>query len=350
KPTIEEKKKLDIITLKLRDSFGESVVAIDKETGALVLNKDAVREAIKQKLLLSNQTASTLALQVDQTNREIGQAKQRAKALQDEAKVRADIAEDARLQVGTGAAYDKKLDEEYRARTNEKSKIDFKARQELEKAAALEEKRATLLNQLAELGFKAADVEKLFAGAVEDSTNATKDSNNVGTAGLALTSEQIKAQYELKKAILEVRAAKFEDQANDESLTQSQRNGAMEQGVTTRLQLVRLEKDFLLSNDNLLKEERAKIEIEAAEKRRQIILKSGMDLKKIEEEISKQRLEAKRHLEDLETSIIQDEFEKRRAQTQLNYQREIDDLIKQGKLTAEIEKALKARRDQENAA
>ncbi len=65
KPTKEGKLELNAITLALRDSLGESVTSIDKETGALVLNEEATRSLIKQKLLLSNQAVSTLILEAD---------------------------------------------------------------------------------------------------------------------------------------------------------------------------------------------------------------------------------------------------------------------------------------------
>lgn len=65
KPTAEQKAELDRITVQLKDSLGDSVVAIDRETGAFKLNKDAVVAAIKQKLLLANQEAGTLALQAN---------------------------------------------------------------------------------------------------------------------------------------------------------------------------------------------------------------------------------------------------------------------------------------------
>ncbi|GAA4501388.1 hypothetical protein GCM10023172_23150 [Hymenobacter ginsengisoli] len=65
KPAKDGKGELNIITLQLRDSLGESAAAIDKETGLLVLNEGATRNLIKQKLLLSNQAVSTLVLEAD---------------------------------------------------------------------------------------------------------------------------------------------------------------------------------------------------------------------------------------------------------------------------------------------
>lgn len=60
-PTAEAKEELDIITLKLKDRLGESVMAIDKETGAYILNTEAVRNQIKMKRLAADEEASTLA-------------------------------------------------------------------------------------------------------------------------------------------------------------------------------------------------------------------------------------------------------------------------------------------------
>ena len=60
-PTGEAKAELDIITLKLKDRLGESVMAIDKETGAYILNTEAVRAHIKMKRLAADDEAATLA-------------------------------------------------------------------------------------------------------------------------------------------------------------------------------------------------------------------------------------------------------------------------------------------------
>src|SRR5690606_4155406 len=48
-PTTEAKNRLDEVTLQLRDRLGDSVVAINKETGAFELNTEAVRNQIKLK-------------------------------------------------------------------------------------------------------------------------------------------------------------------------------------------------------------------------------------------------------------------------------------------------------------
>jgi TP901 family phage tail tape measure protein len=60
-PTEEAKRELDLITLQLKDRLGESVVAINEETGALDLNTEAVRKQIKMKRLSADDEAATLA-------------------------------------------------------------------------------------------------------------------------------------------------------------------------------------------------------------------------------------------------------------------------------------------------
>ena len=89
-PTKEEKEKLDLITIKLKNRLGESVVAIDKETGALTLNTKAVREQIKLKRFASDQEAATLA--------------SRLKGIQDEIKVQERAAKISQKQKETAQA------------------------------------------------------------------------------------------------------------------------------------------------------------------------------------------------------------------------------------------------------
>src|SRR5699024_3598122 len=60
-PSTEAKLELDEITLKLKDSFGDSVVEINKETGALMLNTEKVREQIRAKRLAADEEAATNA-------------------------------------------------------------------------------------------------------------------------------------------------------------------------------------------------------------------------------------------------------------------------------------------------
>jgi hypothetical protein len=59
--TTAEKQEMQRITASLTATFGNSVVSIDKETGALKLNVEATKDLIKQKLLLANSKAAEIA-------------------------------------------------------------------------------------------------------------------------------------------------------------------------------------------------------------------------------------------------------------------------------------------------
>ena len=82
-PTSEAKARLDVITTLLKNKLGDSVVAIDKETGALKLNTDAVREQIKIKRLSADEEASTLASRlkgVEESQKDLEQERKLAQA------------------------------------------------------------------------------------------------------------------------------------------------------------------------------------------------------------------------------------------------------------------------------
>ena len=70
KATSKEKTEMTSITYQLKSALGDSVVAIDKETGALNLNTAAVEKAIKQKILLSNAELSKVALEYNNAKQE----------------------------------------------------------------------------------------------------------------------------------------------------------------------------------------------------------------------------------------------------------------------------------------
>lgn len=59
--TATEKDRLKVIQADLVAEFGDSVIQVNKETGALELNKQAVKDLITQKLLLANNKAAEVA-------------------------------------------------------------------------------------------------------------------------------------------------------------------------------------------------------------------------------------------------------------------------------------------------
>ena len=80
-PTAEEKERLEVITLRLRDRLGESVMSIENETGAFILNTAAVKDQIKQKRMMADEEALTLASRLSNTNSEIGTIKEKQKTI-----------------------------------------------------------------------------------------------------------------------------------------------------------------------------------------------------------------------------------------------------------------------------
>lgn len=70
KPTTEAKHRLDEITLLLSDHLGKGVMMINKETGALELNTEAVKEQIRLKRLLADDEAAALVSRLLSTEEE----------------------------------------------------------------------------------------------------------------------------------------------------------------------------------------------------------------------------------------------------------------------------------------
>jgi len=182
-PTTEEKQKLDLITIKLKNRLGESVVAINKETGALTLNTDAVREQIKLKRFASDQEAATLA--------------SRLKGIQDEIKAQERAAQISKKQKETAQAQVqrdinkeseriKELAKQGKARVRRISKEAQETRNIRDTALAEErkanqilieqrEKEADILKKLKELNFTAADAEALFTVEKKKATKASSE-------------------------------------------------------------------------------------------------------------------------------------------------------------------------------
>lgn len=160
-PNAQQKNRLKEITYQLRDALGESVVSIDKETGALILNKNAVREAIKQKLLLANQEASTRALQLDQLNQQKEVAQLTTKQLTEERKLLESQATDAGLDVKNLVL----RNDFTKLQLDLFGKLDTLSVKEADnkiKLRDIERQRLVLIKELKTLNFNEADIQNLF--------------------------------------------------------------------------------------------------------------------------------------------------------------------------------------------
>ncbi|WP_155941549.1 hypothetical protein [Maribacter sp. Hel_I_7] len=159
-PTTESKKRLDEITLILSDNLGDSVIAIDKETGALTLNTEAVREQIKLKRFAADEDAATIASRLKGAQDEIKLLEQRQKALQPTLEGRTRLARKALAPFGTTVPQDdfqRGLPEVQEL--NKVSTAYIKLSDDIE---TQKERVAEFLVQLKELNFSEADVDNLF--------------------------------------------------------------------------------------------------------------------------------------------------------------------------------------------
>ncbi|WP_185817030.1 phage tail tape measure protein [Hymenobacter metallilatus] len=227
KPTTAEKKELDSITLKLKDTLGESVVAISKETGALQLNKEAVREAIKQRLLLANQEASSLVLKAEAVkNDRIAKEKELTRTLKIQLQTRQQQLEAAGIKyaqreaqglLGSSKKVFTRISDGKAPVFNPRSKISvaentaitnytFTQNDLTASTRRLSEAQAEYNRYMAELkrlGFDAAFIQKTLAGATDATAKATKDNTQAAEENAAVLDRNAKAQAEARKARLQ---------------------------------------------------------------------------------------------------------------------------------------------------
>jgi TP901 family phage tail tape measure protein len=165
KPTKEEKERLDVITLRLKRALGDSVVAIDKETGAFKLNTEEVKRQIKLKRLQVDQEASTAAGRFlnskDRIENIQAEIKAQQLALQTAERVRRrEIdAENERIK-GQNIRF--KNSEEFIQATSDQVAAQKALRELNEKLEVAEGKRSENLKILTEAGYNAAEAEDLL--------------------------------------------------------------------------------------------------------------------------------------------------------------------------------------------
>lgn len=167
-PTSEAKERLDVITTLLKNKLGDSVVAIDKETGALKLNTDAVREQIKIKRLAADEEASTLASRlkgVEEAQTDLEQQRKLAQAEVDRQQRAFDAVNKETLEALKGSGL---LPSEKQSIISSKEGYDelVKAKKALGvingQIYEQGKREADLVEKLNELNFDRADINSLF--------------------------------------------------------------------------------------------------------------------------------------------------------------------------------------------
>lgn len=201
-PTQAQKDRLKVVTLQLKDALGENVVQIDKETGALKLNKEAVQAAIKEKLLLANQDASTLALKANALSDDNKKLIDNGRLLKDELETRTLIIKNFNISETAAASYYQKLLEGGAAATGlerqlGKERVDAinqyiaslnALSQNNQKVKEQDLERKRILTELKSLGFSEKDINNLF-DTTEKLTTKTNDlATSTTSAGKAMAS------------------------------------------------------------------------------------------------------------------------------------------------------------------
>ena len=225
--TQEEKKRLSDITTTLVSMYGNSVIEIDKETKAITVNIEATKELIKQKLLLSNQEASTLALKYSDANEKNIVAVNnltKAQIAYDEAVKNSGITfekvQKAKQSIGGSSSATMGVGGGGRPLTAQEAEVEklhdnvLMYQQETNK---FEKIKQEALIKLDALGFKESDVSKLFTpkgitplsdlgdgGKTKTlSANIVENERALTNALLAQYQEQMKGKAEEQKQILE---------------------------------------------------------------------------------------------------------------------------------------------------
>lgn len=165
--TASDKAELQKITTSLAAKFGDSVVEINKETGALQLNVSATQDLIKQKLLLANEKAAEVASQynaaLEDYNQNANDASVALQVLREKQKEYNISAEETvKLQElfnnpNAAAKVNSLTDEE-----KEVVKLKYAYDDATKTLVQHSDKIGELSKQLKQLGFSASDVDKLF--------------------------------------------------------------------------------------------------------------------------------------------------------------------------------------------
>ena len=208
-PTAEEKEKLEIITLKLKDKLGESVIAINEETGAFELNTEAVKAQIKAKRFASDEEAATLASRLKGVQEEIEAIEKqretekriqelRTKDFEQTGAREVEIEDQKQAALSKTGNLVSTLNKEQKESKKQLEKADKDLRDSQQELNDQKEEEADLIEKLKELNFTAKDVEALFTEEIEKNTEATEGNNK---AKKGLTQAQKDYNKELNKQI-----------------------------------------------------------------------------------------------------------------------------------------------------
>ena len=295
-PTKEEKERLDEITLQLKDRLGESVVAINEETGAFELNTEAVREQIRAKRLASDEEAIQIASRLKGNKQRIEEIKEEIEANKVNIETRKRLAEEDKkarkeresgglgggILGGSTTSTIKQTDAEKNL-TNALAE-QFKLKQELK---TQEEEAIEREERLKELNFDLNDVNNLFNDTTEDQTEILdKNTEAVGNNSKAKNDSfkifvaNQKRRNELIQDEEEKAVAKEKLRFQQEKISAKENNEDLELVELVHQQNLR---DIRAKFET----ERREIEIENVERRRKLNTTGGDEALKRAEDLGK---------------------------------------------------------------
>jgi hypothetical protein len=196
--TTAEKAELKSITASLASTFGSSVVEINKETGALTLNVEATKSLIKQKLLLANSKAAELAAKLNaaqekevETTKELAIQTEVLNQKQKEAGKTFKEVDEAVL--GGNSAAARRVGEN--PALKELFNVGVNVRTAKSNLQVIRDNIDFLTKSLEDLGFKKADVDKLFK---PQDPNKPIGTNSGGEEGDKKAQEALKKLKDLR--------------------------------------------------------------------------------------------------------------------------------------------------------
>jgi hypothetical protein len=230
KATSAEKKRMTDITYTLRDSLGESVVAINKETGALEVNIAATKQAIKQKILLSNTELAKVALEFNNAKAQEQAANAELKRINDTRKSKNDaLLNDEKNFSKRRSLLEQESQSDFlslvplRNAANEQSKILAKAQETIKKTR----------DELAKFGFSVGDFD------FDELAKSAISSNKKSETAITKTSDEEKAKRKKQEKDFNDYVDKLEDDAakklfkqwEDEEKAQEQLDNYLEKSL-----------------------------------------------------------------------------------------------------------------------
>lgn len=257
KPTLLQTRELDLITLKLRDSLGDSIGKINQQTGAFELNTGAVKEAIQARLLLSNQTASTAFLRLDKLTQEEKSQKATVADLERTVALRKQEVELQgfslqRAQQLSVANTESQAEGKGGLNGFDSGPIDKFNEAERQLALAtnklngVQALRAQQLKVLDDLGLKNAASNALQTKTVKVKTNAElSDTDSLKQKKQAIA-DVAKEEAALARQRLETRLADLTRQSENPANSEAVRADALKKAGAVRLQIARVERDELI--------------------------------------------------------------------------------------------------------